>query len=76
MRPQELVMVTPKELFRQEDALCVMTQCAVPEISDDFLAAIEPCVDGEVVLCGATPFVSRGNRVMITVCHRAPQNSC
>ncbi len=41
MRPQELVMVTPKSCSRQEDALCVMAQCAVPEVGDDFLAAVD-----------------------------------
>ncbi len=48
-----------EKLLRKEDALCVMAQCAVSEIGDDFLAAVEPRVDGEVVLGSATPFASR-----------------
>ena len=35
-----------KKLLRQKDDLGVMAQCAVPEIGDDFLAAVEPRVDG------------------------------
>src|SRR5208283_1791548 len=60
----------PEKLLRKEDALRVMAQCAVSEIGDDFLAAVEPRVDRKVVLGGATPFASRGDRVMIAVCHR------
>ena len=59
-----------EKLFRQEDAFRTMTKRAVPEIGDDLLAAVEPRVDRKVVLGGAIPFASRGDRVVIAVCYR------
>src|SRR3546814_19288667 len=59
-----------EEALEHEDALGVMTQCAVPEIRSDRLGFVEPLVERQIVFRLAAPFADRRPRMVITLSHR------
>src|SRR3546814_10974157 len=58
-----------EEALEHEDALGVITQCAVPEIRSDRLGFVEPLVERQIVFRLAAPFADRRKRMVITMSH-------
>src|SRR3546814_19076040 len=56
-----------EEALEHEDALGVMTQCAVPEISSERLGFVEPLVERQIVCRLAAPFADQRKRLVITL---------
>ena len=54
-----------EDTFRLEDALRVMAQSAMPKVTHELLAGVEPVMQGQVVLGLATVTACRRNRMVM-----------
>ena len=62
----------PEDRLGHEDTLRMVAQRPVPKIRQDEFRGVEELVKGEIVLDRAAPFLHRGQRVVIRMCHRRP----